>query len=57
MQDYLGLDNQSRMNQPSTLGKNWKWRLVKGDLSDELKEEILAITRRYGQMNQNHHLI
>lgn len=57
MQDYLGLDNQSRMNQPSTLGKNWKWRLVKGDLSDELKEEILAITRRYGRMNQNHHLI
>lgn len=52
MQDYLGLDNQSRMNQPSTLGKNWKWRLVKGDLSDELKEEILAITRRYGRMNQ-----
>ena len=57
MQDYLGLNNQSRMNQPSTLGKNWKWRLVKGDLSDELKEEILAITRRYGRMNQNHHLI
>lgn len=57
MQDYLGLDNQSRMNQPSTLGKNWKWRLVKGDLSDELKEEILAITKRYGRMNQNHHLI
>ncbi len=57
MQDYLGLDNQSRMNQPSTLGKNWKWRLVKGELSDELKEEILAITRRYGRMNQNHHLI
>ncbi len=29
MQDYLGLDNSARMNQPSTLGKNWKWRLKK----------------------------
>ncbi len=51
MQDYMGLDNRCRMNQPSTLGKNWKWRLVKGDLSEELKEEILAVTKRYGRMN------
>ena len=27
MQDYLGYDNRARINQPSTLGKNWKWRL------------------------------
>lgn len=51
MQDYMGLDNRCRMNQPSTLGKNWKWRLVKGELSEELKEEILAVTKRYGRMN------
>ena len=51
MQDYMGLDNRCRMNQPSTLGKNWKWRLVKGDLSEELKEEILAVKKRYGRMN------
>ncbi len=51
MQDYMGLDNRCRMNQPSTLGKNWKWRLVKGDLSEELKEEILTVTKRYGRMN------
>ena len=51
MQDYMGLDNRCRMNQPSTLGKNWKWRLVKGELSEELKEEILTVTKRYGRMN------
>lgn len=51
MQDYMGLDNQCRMNKPSTLGTNWKWRLVKGELSEELKEEILAVTKRYGRMN------
>ena len=51
MQDYMGLDNRCRMNQPSTLGTNWKWRLVKGELSEGLKEEILAVTKRYGRMN------
>ena len=29
MQDYLGLDNHYRMNKPSTVGENWKWRLKK----------------------------
>ena len=26
MQDYLGLGNNCRINTPSTVGKNWKWR-------------------------------
>ena len=26
MQDILGLDDRARMNIPSTLGGNWKWR-------------------------------
>ena len=30
MQDHLGLDNRYRMNKPSTVGENWKWRLKKG---------------------------
>ena len=29
MQDILGKDNSARMNYPSTLGGNWKWRLTK----------------------------
>lgn len=51
MQDYLGYDNKTRMNQPSTVGKNWKWRVTKEELSEELKEEIKAIATRYGRMN------
>ena len=38
MQDYLGLDNSARMNQPSTLGKNWKWRLKEGQFHGRTSE-------------------
>ena len=51
MQDWLGLDNSCRTNQPSTLGTNWRWKVSEEQLSDELKEEILAYTKRYGRMN------
>ena len=27
MQDWLGLDNSARINKPSTVGENWRWRL------------------------------
>ena len=37
MQDWLGLDDKSRINVPSTVGTNWKWRLLPTDLSDTLK--------------------
>ena len=40
MQDYLGLDNNSRMNKPSTVGMNWKWRLSESQLSEELGKKI-----------------
>lgn len=49
IQDYLGLDNRARMNQPSTLGKNWKWRLKEGQLSGKLRKEMEALSRRYGR--------
>ena len=51
MQDYLGLDNSARMNKPSTLGGNWRWRVLSEQLSEELKADILAQTQRYGRMN------
>lgn len=50
MQDYLGLDNSARMNQPSTLGKNWKWRLKEGQFSKELQRKcwnLQAATEDY----------
>ena len=51
MQDYLGLNNKSRMNQPSTVGINWRWRLTEDQLNDELKEEILTTTKTFGRFN------
>ena len=50
MQDYMGYDNTCRMNQPSTVGINWKWRLKEGELTEELKREIRGIARRYGRL-------
>ena len=50
MQDYLGYDNSARMNQPSTVGTNWRWRVTKEELSDTLKEDIRKTTRTYGRL-------
>lgn len=50
MQDYLGLDNRARINQPSTLGKNWKWRLKKGTLTKEVAQKIYRLTALYGRI-------
>lgn len=52
IQDWLGYDNSARMNQPSTLGNNWKWRLTEGEITDELLEEIFTMTKRYGRISQ-----
>ena len=35
MQDVLGLDNRARMNLPSTIGQNWRWRLKKGEFGEK----------------------
>ena len=35
MQDILEKDNSARMNYPSTLGTNWKWRMPKGAFDKE----------------------
>ena len=51
MQDYLGLNNDCRTNQPSTIGINWRWRLVEGQLTDELQENVHEIAKRYGRLN------
>lgn len=49
IQDFLGLGAEARMNIPSTLGKNWRWRLVPGQLTEELAEQIKKLTRLYGR--------
>lgn len=49
MQDWLGVDDDCRMNTPSTVGENWKWRVTAEEISKPLQKEILHITSIYGR--------
>lgn len=49
MQDYLGLGNEARINMPSTLGDNWKWRMYAEEAGEELAVKIRSMTRLYGR--------
>ena len=51
MQDHLGLDNSARMNQPGTVGFNWRWRLLPGQVTKELAKQVLAVTLRTNRGN------
>lgn len=50
MQDYLGLGEEARINIPSTLGNNWKWRMLPGQFTEELAERIYKMTKLYGRI-------
>lgn len=47
LQDYLGLGSEARINTPSTVGDNWEWRVKTEQLTDELKDTIYTLTKRY----------
>jgi 4-alpha-glucanotransferase len=49
LQDYLGLGNEARINTPSTVGDNWKWRLLEDEITDKLVEKIRKVTKIYGR--------
>lgn len=51
LQDYLGLDNRSRINKPSTVGTNWRWRTIERQFTEKLQKEIRETALRYGRMN------
>ncbi len=49
-QDLLGLGSEGRMNVPSTLGDNWKWRALPGDFSPELARHLRHETEVYRRL-------
>ncbi len=51
IQDWLGLDNTARMNMPGTVEVNWSWRLLPGQVTAELGEEVRNVSKRYGRAN------
>lgn len=49
MQDILGKDNSARMNFPSTIGTNWKWRMKEGEFGKEICKKLRNLTDIYGR--------
>lgn len=49
MQDYLELDSRARINTPSTVGTNWRWRMRPGSTSDYLVGKISWLTDLFGR--------
>lgn len=47
MQDLIGLDGSARMNRPSTVGTNWKWRVKQNQITDEISEFLSYYTTLY----------
>jgi 4-alpha-glucanotransferase len=48
-QDVLDLGSAHRMNYPGTRGGNWRWRLRRGQLTDELAARLRESTRASGR--------
>ena len=49
MQDLLKLGNEARMNFPSTVGGNWKWRLLKSQYEDIDTSFLAELASLYGR--------
>ena len=47
MQDVIGLDDRARMNIPSTLGGNWKWRATKKQINSKGAEMLRDLAETY----------
>jgi 4-alpha-glucanotransferase len=47
LQDVLGLGTEARMNQPATLGGNWRWRYRPGALKPELAQRLRELAELY----------
>ena len=47
MQDLLKLGNEARMNAPSTVGNNWRWRVGSDSLSEERRAWIRTLAAVY----------
>jgi 4-alpha-glucanotransferase len=47
LQDVLGLGSCARMNQPATMGRNWRWRYRGEMLTAEIAERLRELTEMY----------
>lgn len=49
MQDILGLDNSARMNLPSSVGINWRWRMLPGEFKKKHIKRLKKLCRLYNR--------
>ena len=49
MQDVLKVGNIGRMNLPSSMGTNWRWRMTKNQFGDKEVERLRYLTDIYGR--------
>ena len=52
VQDMLGLDNSARMNFPSTIGQNWRWRVTEKQLASIDRKYYKDLAELYGRSNR-----
>ncbi len=50
MQDLLGLPEEARMNLPSSRDGNWRWRVLKKELTSVLAKRLRRMTLIYGRL-------
>ena len=43
---------RSRINIPSTLGENWKWRALEGQITKDLAKKLYKYMQMYGRINE-----
>lgn len=51
IQDLIGLGTEARINEPSTLGDNWKWRATEEQITGVLAKKIRKHMEMYGRLN------
>lgn len=49
IQDVIGLGEEGRMNTPSICNGNWRWRLIQGYITPDIKERLIEMTETYGR--------
>ena len=52
MQDLIGLGSEARINIPSTLGENWKWRALEGQITKDLAKKLYKYMQMYGRISE-----
>jgi len=50
VQDLLGLGSAARMNMPSTLGRNWLWRMEPGALTPAIAARLAEMVELYDRL-------